>query len=156
MSKIELSRNKVLKLTNAVVVEITEGLEENLELIVMKIENYIRSKGYTPIGPLIQYTDTNIDENGVADIVVKLIRQSSGFIHHVELPYKCISTMRISNCMYVRYTGPESMLRFAYDKIRITAFEEDIKLIGDSYTIFVNQIDDNIVADVFMEKANNE
>ena len=58
--------------------------------------------------------------------------------------------------MYVRYTGPESMLKFAYDKIHLTAFEEDIKLKGDSYTIFVNQIDDNIVADIFMEREQDE
>ena len=31
------------------------------------------------------------------------------------------------------------------------AFENDIKLKGDSYTVFVKQEEENIVADVFME-----
>ena len=109
-----------------------------------------------PIGPLIQYSDARIDENGELDVVLKFIRQSSGFINHVEEPYKCEPVVRVKNCMYVRYTGPETMLKFAYDKINLTAFEEDIKLKGDSYTVFVNQVDDDIIADVFMERADEE
>lgn len=153
MRNIELNRNKTLKLTNAVIYTISEADFENLNLIVEKMENYIKAKGYMPMGPLIQYSGTKINENGELDIVVKLIRQSSGYINHVEAPYTCEPVMRIRNCMYVRYTGPESMLKFAYDKINLTAFEEDIKLKGDSYTVFVNQVDDDIIADVFMERA---
>ena len=57
--------------------------------------------------------------------------------------------------MYCRYTGPEEKLKFAYDKIQLTAFEENIPLKGDSYTIFVdkNEEDETIVADVFMERT---
>lgn len=153
MRKIEFNHEKTLKLTNAVIYELGEEDFENLNLIVEKMENYIKAKGYMPIGPLIQYSGTRINENGELDIVVKLIRQSSGFINHVEAPYTCESVMRIKNCMYVRYTGPENMLKFAYDKINLTAFEEDIKLKGDSYTVFVNQVDDDMIADVFMERA---
>jgi hypothetical protein len=58
--------------------------------------------------------------------------------------------------LYVRYEGEENKLKFAYDKIILSAFEEDIPLKGDSYTIFVNQQGDNFVADVFMERADNE
>lgn len=153
MRKIEFNHEKTLKLTNAVIYTLGEADVESLNLIVEKMENDIKAKGYMPIGPLIQYSGTRINENGELDIDVKLIRQSSGFINHVEEPYTCEPVMRIKNCMYVRYTGPENMLKFAYDKINLIAFEEDIKLKGDSYTVFVNQVDDDIIADVFMERA---
>ena len=153
MRKIEFNHEKTLKLTNAVIYTLGEADVESLNLIVEKMENYIKAKGYMPIGPLIQYSGTRITENGELDIVVKLIRQSSGYINHMEAPYTCEPVMRIKNCMYVRYIGPENMLKFAYDKINLTAFEEDIKLKGDSYTVFVNQVDDDIIADVFMERA---
>lgn len=156
MGKIELVNEKALKLNNPVMIDVQKCDFEKLNLIVEKMENYIKAKGYIPVGPLIQYSSSKINENGELDITVKLIRQSSQFINHVEEPYKCESVLRVKNCMYVRYTGPESMLKFAYDKINLTAFEEDIKLKGDSYTVFVNQIDDNIVADIFMERAGNE
>lgn len=58
--------------------------------------------------------------------------------------------------MYARYIGEESKLKFAYDKINLIAFEEDIPLKGDSYTVFVAKNDDGIIADVFMERADNE
>lgn len=156
MSKLNLDYDKTLKLTNALIIELGEEDLENINLVVEKIENYIKAKGYMPVGPLIQYSGTKINEAGELDITVKLIRQSSQFINHTEEPYKCESLMRIKNCVYVRYTGPETSLKFAYDKINLIAFEEDIKLKGDSYTVFVNQIDDDIIADVFMERSENE
>ena len=154
MSSFQHGNNKTLKLTNVLTKSLNEDDLNNLDAIVEQIENYIKSKGSQPIGPLIQYTATLINEQGELDIVIKLLRQSSNFIQHVEPPYEMKSVIRVKNCMYVRYTGPESKLKFAYDKINLTAFEEDIELKGDSYTIFVDQDEDNIIADVFMEKAN--
>ena len=57
--------------------------------------------------------------------------------------------------MYARYIGPEETLKFAYDKISIIAFEEDIDLSTENYTILVDQQDDDIVADVFIQKKEN-
>lgn len=156
MNKIDLKYDKTLKLTNAVIKEITDTDFENIDSVVERMESYIRSKGYMPIGPLIQYSGIEIKENGEVELFVKLIRQSSEYINHIDKDYKCESVLRVKNCMYVQYTGPESSLEFAYDKIKLTAFEENIKLKGDSYTVFVNQLDDDIVADVFMERAENE
>ena len=41
--------------------------------------------------------------------------------------------------------------QLASSKLQILAFEKDLKLSGDTYTIFVNQDDDDAVVDVFME-----
>ena len=153
MRSLTLSYQKILKLTNVVTVEVGEENFGRVDIIVEKMDNYIKAKGHMPMGPLIQYSGMKISEGGEMDITVKLIRQSSGYINHVESPYTCEPVMRIKNCMYVRYTGPETMLKFAYDKINLAAFEEDIKLKGDSYTVFVNQVDDDIIADVFMERV---
>ena len=56
--------------------------------------------------------------------------------------------------MYCRYIGSEDSLKFAYDKIGVTAFEKGIRLKGESYTVFVdnNEEEEYIVADVFMER----
>ena len=42
-------------------------------------------------------------------------------------------------------------MQFAYQKLGVYAFENDIQLKGDSYTVFVKKEEENIVADVFME-----
>lgn len=156
MSKLQYNPNKILKISNVLILLLEDSEISELSTVVQQIENYIKSKGSQPIGPLIQYTSTKVNEQGELDLVIKLMRQSSNFINNVEPPYQMKSVLRIKDCMYVRYTGPESKLKFAYDKINLIAFEEDIELKGDSYTVFVNQVDDNIIADVFMEKVKDQ
>lgn len=156
MNKIELNFNKILKLTNVLVVEMQYEELDNIEIVVAKMENFIRSKGAMPIGPLIQKTSYSINEEGKLDVQLFFMRQSNNFVHNVEEPYKMESLIRVRNCMYARYIGPEEKLKFAYDKINVTAFEEDIELSNENYTIFVDQQDDDIIADVFVEKKSNE
>ena len=120
------------------------------------MENYAKSKGASLIGPLIQKTDYNISNDDKLMIKIFLMRQANNFIHNVEPPYTMESVLRVKNCMYARYTGPEDKLKLAYDKINVTAFEEDIERSNTSYTIFVDKQDDNIVADIFVEKKTDE
>ena len=128
----------------------------NVEHSIIQMDNYIKSKGATPIGPLIQKTEYSVNEEGQLDIKVCFMRQANNFIHNVEAPYTMESVLRVRNCMYARYTGPEEKLKLAYDKINVTAFEEDIELSNSNYTIFVDKQDDNIVADIFVEKKTDE
>ena len=156
MNKIILSNNKVLKLTNILSLELGIDDMKEFEHIVIQMENYIKSKGAIPIGPLIQKTKYIVNDDGQLDLHVILMRQSNNFIHNVEEPYKMESLIRVRNCIYVRYIGPEEKIKFAYDKINVTAFEEDIELSNENYTIFVDKQDDDIIADVFVEKKSNE
>ena len=128
----------------------------NVEHSIIQMDNYIKSKGVTPIGPLIQKTEYSVNDEGQIDIKVYLMRQANNFIHNVEAPYTMESVLRVRNCMYARYTGPEEKLKLAYDKINVTDFEEDIELSNSNYTIFVDKQDDNIVADIFVEKKTDE
>jgi hypothetical protein len=98
----------------------------------------------------------SFDEQGQPLIIFNLLRQASTFIRHVEAPYTMESLLRIPNCMYVRFVGKEADLHFAYEKIGVTAYEEDIKLKGDSYTVFVDQQDDILTADIFMPRADHD
>ncbi len=92
------------------------------------------------------------NEDNKFDVYITFIRQSNNFIHSVTQPYKMEPVYRVKNCVYARYIGPEDKLKFAYDKVHVTAFEEDIEIGKESYTIFVDKQDENIVADVFVEK----
>jgi effector-binding domain-containing protein len=150
--KLIVNHNKVLKLSNVLSRKIKEGEYEDFEKIVAIMENYIKSKGYQALGPLIQYTSAAIGEDGQAKIQLKLLRQASNYINNVDSTYTMESVLRIKDCMYVRFVGEEQKLKFAYDKINLTAYEEGIELLGNSYTVFINQQDDILTADVFMEK----
>lgn len=150
--KLKVNLNKSLKLTNVIMKTLDKKELEEFVNEVIKLENYIKSKGAKPIGPLIQYTNGYVNENGVIDIKVNILRQTTNYIHNVESPYRTESLINVKNCLYVRYNGDENKIKYAYDKLNLLAFEEDIILKGDSYTVFVAQNDDNLIADVFMEK----
>jgi len=154
--KIQISNDKTLKLTNVLIKEVELNKSEGLEKEVFQMENYLKNKGAQPLGPLIQYTKLELVETQEPKLMIKILRQSNTFLHKVELPYSMEPVIRVKNCMYARYKGEENLLKFAYDKINLTAFEEDISLKGDSYTIFVANTDGEIIADVFMERADNE
>lgn len=154
-NKIIISTNKSLKLSNLFSTEL-DNLNENLSVVLSKLENNLKIKGVIPIGPIIQKTEFCVNEEGKSYVRLYLMRQANNFIHNVESPYTMESVLRVKNCMYARYSGPEEKLKLAYDKINVTAFEEGIELSNTSYTIFVDKQDDNIVADVFVEKKTDE
>lgn len=156
MNKIELSYNKTLKLTNVLICEFELTGSSSFEHTVIQMENYIKSKGYMPIGPLIQNSSCTINEEGQVEMKAYLMRQANSFINHIDSPYKFESILKVKNCIYARYTGPSEKLKFAYDKINVAAFEDNIELSNENYTIFVDQQEDDLVADVFVERKSNE
>lgn len=132
-----------------------EDEKQKIDFILERMQLYVKIKEAMQIGPLIQYTTSYINENGEMDIDIRIMLQCNTYIHNVEQPY-CMETMlRIPNCMYCRYTGPEDKLSFAYQKIQLEAFENDIPLKGDSYTVFLDRNEENetITADLFMERT---
>jgi effector-binding domain-containing protein len=65
------------------------------------------------------------------------------------------SVIRESDCLYTRFTGEGEHLQFAYNKLQVVAYEEEIALRGDTYTIYVNENEEDgtVVTDVFMPRA---
>ncbi|VYU29246.1 hypothetical protein [Clostridium tertium] len=151
IEKIAIRENKTLKLNNVLRRNVSENELIDIDKISYMMESYIKSKGNSTLGPMINYSAVEVDESGNPKMIIKLIVQLKNPIHSVENPYEFKSQLKITNCLFARFTEKEENLQFAYQKLGIHAFENDIKLKGDSYTVFVKQEEDNIVADVFME-----
>lgn len=158
MSKLQYYQNKVLKLQNVLICKL-DLTDENIDfnVIVEKMQSYIKVKGAMQMGPLVQHTKTIVTGEEELDMEICLLLQCNNYICSVEKPYRIESIIRVPDCMYCRYIGPEEKMAFAYDKINLEAFENDIELTGESYTVFVEQNEEGIiVADVFMPKAKDE
>lgn len=157
MNILRINLSKTLKLTNILQYEcIVKDEDFNFNVAVEQMKTYIRTKGAKQVGPLIQYTKSEIDEADKLDIKIILLMQCDNFIHKTEVPYSMKQSLRVTNCIYCNYIGPEDKLKFAYDKIGVEAFENEILLQNDSYTVFINKCEDDnyIVADVFVERIN--
>lgn len=155
MSKLQFYENKVLKLTNVLKYKILleEGFDFNVA--IEQMQSYIRTKGAMQIGPLIQYTRAFLNDNNEMDMEIVMMLQCNNYIHSVESPYSMESVIRVPNALYCRYTGPETSLKFAYDKINLEAFEQNIKLADCNYTIFLdnNQEEGITIVDVFVPRV---
>ena len=161
---IKIQGKKSLRLDNVLIKDIinisavdleTNEEDENfsIELEVEKMNNEIRTKGANQVGPLIQYSGASGDEEAL-EIKVSLMLQVDRYINDVSAPYRRESVVQAKNCLYTRFTGAEEDIQFAYQKMQVTAYEEDIRLKGSSYTIFLDSDDEgNITADIFMECA---
>lgn len=162
MDKIKIDINKSLKLLNVLVSAIDTNESKiasntcSIGILNEQMESQIKAKGKQPVGPIIQYVNAEINKQGEMTASVKLMRQASEYIEHVDAPYHMEQVISVANCMYARYQGPEDKLMLAYQKLQIAAFEEDISLKGDSYTIFLGENDDDILVDIFMEKTDGD
>ncbi len=154
--KIIVRENKALKLNNVLVRKINENEFMDINKVGYMMESYIKSKGNSTLGPIINYSTVKADENGQVKVVLKLMVQLKNPMHHVEAPYEIEKQIRVTNCLFARYTEKEENLQFAYSKLQLHAFENEIKLKGDSYTVFVENKDGKMVADVFMEIQKEE
>ncbi len=156
MTKLQFHPSKVLKLTNVLEYTILMDDEKfDLNTAIKQMQSYIKTKGALQIGPLIQYTQTTVNEQQELTVKIIMMLQCNHYIHNTEYPYCMEAVIRIPDALYCRYIGSENKIKFAYDKINLYAFENDIPLKGDSYTIFVGRDEDNdtITADVFMERT---
>lgn len=149
--KIVVKENKILKLNNVLIREVSQNELVDINKITYMMDSYIKSKGNSTVGPMINYSFVEGDENGQAKITIKLIIQLKNSIHNIEKPYELKNQIRVTNCLFARFTEKEENLRYAYSKLGLFAFENDMKLKGDSYTVFVDKNEKGIVADVFME-----
>lgn len=149
--KITIKENKTLKLNNVLIREVSQNELIDINKITYMMSSFIKSKGNSIIGPMINYSAAESIENGQVKLIIKIMMQLKNPINNIERPYEFKSQIRVTNCLFARFTEKEENLKFAYSKLGLYAFENDIKLKGDSYTVFVNKNENNIMADVFME-----
>ena len=133
MNEIKVAENKTLKLTNVLSREIRPEEMASLPVVLTQMHNFIKSNNAQPIGPIIQSFALGEDHQ----MHLYMMQQATQLIPQMDPGYHMDAILRVKNCLYAHYTGH--------------AFENDQKLTGTSYTIYVNQDSDDAVIDVFME-----
>ena len=79
MNSINIYENKTLKLQNVIVRRLDlESDDQNLfDSEINKISTYIQTHGANQIGPLIQYSKVELDENNEPDINMQFMYSGS-------------------------------------------------------------------------------
>ena len=149
MNEIKVAENKTLKLTNVLSRLVRPEELGNLPVILTQMQNFMKSNNAQPIGPMIQGVKIPGGPNPQPE--VDMMQQTTQLIPRMEPGYTQDAVLRVRGCLYAHYTGPMSQSGLASQKLNIFAFENELELNGNVYTIFVNQDDDDAVVDVFME-----
>lgn len=161
--KIIVHNNKSFRLEDVIICDIIRTKNDNandvtfdediiIETELEKMNNELRIGGANQIGPLIQHSSITSDGD-CTEVNVSLMLQADRYINNVSSPFRMEPIIKAKDCMYTRFVGMEEDIHFAYQKIAVTAYEEDIKLKGSCYTIFLDSNNDGTVtADIFIEK----
>ena len=149
MNEIKVAENKTLKLTNVLSRLVRPEELGNLPVILTQMQNFMKSNGAQPLGPLVQCIKLPAGPNPQPEVY--MMRQATQLIPRMEPGYTQDAVLRVRGCLYAHYTGPMPESQLASYKLQVHAFENEQKLTGTSYTIYVNQDEDDAVVDVFME-----
>ena len=137
MREIQTAENKTLKLTNVVSRRIQPEEFNNMQIVLTQMHNFIKSNGAQPIGPLVQAVKMGTGPDHVPELY--MMQQATQMITQMEPGYHMDAVLRVKNCLYAHYTGPMPESQLASYKLQVHAFENEQKLTGTSYTIYVNQ-----------------
>lgn len=150
--KLDFRENKTLKINNPIIREIPLDELSSIDKYVGMMKNYVEIKGFKIIGPLIQYSSgiKGIDKDNNPIIENKIILQLHQSGIKVEEPYITSDTLKVENCLFCRFNDTQDNLQYAISKITLHAYENDIKLTGESYIVLIENKDNVILADVFM------
>ena len=149
MREIQVAEHKTLKLTNVLSRKVEVEDMGNLAIVLTQMQNFIRSHDAMPVGPIVQCVKMRKGPNPTAEIY--FMQQVNQLIPRLDPGYQMDALLRVRNCLYAHYTGPMPDSQLASYKLQVHAFENEQKLAGTSYTIYVNQDEDDAVVDVFME-----
>jgi hypothetical protein len=158
MSQIEFRDNKTLKLTNILSrpIPVEELLKPDRQIVMLV--NWIKAKGYEPLGPLITYTSgvKGVDADGKPQIESRILQQLKQNRVRLEPPYRFEETVRIENCLLARFNDDAEKLQYATMKLQVHAYENDLELTGETYMVLIEQKEKQLLADVFMPVKDTE
>ena len=150
--EILLSLDRALHLTNVVCNEVYG--EMSAAQVCMQTDNYILVNGALPVGPTIQHVRMSPCEHGSPKESF-IIRQASAFIAEKQgESVKTYEELVVQHCIYAHFEGRLDDLRYAYSKLYLAAYEQEIALRPENYTVFVSdENEESAVVDIFIPKV---
>ncbi|SET03125.1 AraC family transcriptional regulator [Anaerobranca gottschalkii] len=149
MSKLEIKENKKLVLKNVLIKELKGINMEDLNNEINKFLNTLKVLKVQTFGPLITKSyGTNIHEDGTISTNYDLMIQAHNYLQYKK-QFKVEKQLECSHCIYLRFSDKPQYLQYAYSKLDIYFYENDIESNGVTYNVFVSETEDNIVVDIF-------
>lgn len=149
MSKLEVKENKKLVLKKVLVKKL-EGIQlENLDNEINQFYQQLQLLKVQMYGPLVtRNKGTNIHEDGNLTVDYELYMQAHDYMQykdHFEVRDEVIA----NHCLYVRFQDAQEYMQFAFSKLELHIYENDIPVKNDVYTVYVGGTPEKITIDIF-------
>ena len=92
MNEIKVAENKTLKLTNVLSHEVQPTEMGNMQLVLTQMQNFMKSNGAQPIGPLVQAITFTPDHQ----MKLILVHQANQFVHNLDQGYHMDAQLRVT------------------------------------------------------------
>ena len=102
MNEIKVAENKTLKLTNVLSRVVQPEELANLPVILTQMQNFMKSNGAQPIGPLVQAIVEGTGPDHMP--VMYMMQQATQMITQMEPGYHMDAVLRVKNCLYAHFT----------------------------------------------------
>ncbi len=156
MSKLEVKENKRLTLKNVIINELHNIKLENLDSEIQKFVNYLQVLKIQTFGPLItKLIGTNIHNDGLITCDYDVMVQAHDY-HLYKDKFKVTKEYNCDYCIYTRFEGKIENLNYAYTKLDLHIYENDLMTKGEVYSVFLSNTPNHMVVDLFRPVTRNE
>ena len=140
--EIEIQLGKKLHLYKVVSRKLNDSEINSLLKTISIFGEHIKSFGLQTKGPLIIKTKS-IMEDGIAKNEITLMSQLLNPSHNkLSEPYKYVEEVIVGKSLYAKFIGDKNKAAIANFKIQVVAYENNINLKGEIYSVFVSTDDD--------------
>lgn len=149
MKEIEIQLGKKLRLHHVFMKELSDKELSTLSKSIEMFLSYIKSIGLKTKGPLVTKSESYVEDKLLKSKVTLIIQLENIPHNKVLAPYKYIDEILVGKSLYARYIGDQDHSTIAQYKIQVVAYENELKLKGEIYNVFVSNEDGIITLDVF-------
>lgn len=149
MAKLEVKDNKKLVLKQVICKKVYGAKVENVEHEINKFHQHLKLVKAQIFGPLIvKSCGTVIHDDGTITTDFEFYAQAHNAQQYSNL-YDIQDVVSIPNCLYVRFEDSPEYLQYAYSKLELHIYEQDIQTDGTVYTVYVNSSPEKMIVDIF-------
>ncbi|MDR1794249.1 MAG: AraC family transcriptional regulator [Erysipelotrichaceae bacterium] len=149
MPRIETQENKTLVLKNCIIKELRDIHVDRLEMEINQFLNHLNSLHAQLFGPLITRNyGTHFFDDGSVTESYDVIVQAHDYLNFSRF-YKVQEELRAEHCLFAHFDDNPGNMQYAYAKLDLIFYENDLISDGSQYSIFIQREDNRFVLDVF-------
>lgn len=125
MNEIKMATGKNVTFRNVLSRALESDKAEGIERSARMFEAYIKREGLEPYGPLI-IRNTSRSNGRDCMQYLEMLSQLRDVPASVVDPYQFSERIRLEGCLMARYSGPMDVMRMAFSKAQVYAFENSL------------------------------